>query len=204
MGKINLPKDNEKIKLNLEIDKIKKVIKRQKIIMFVALIFLVLFFAISFLINSLELYIIACVVSIGITFYRMFFYNRWLIFLKMLIKNPSNYKIIQMKLKNTLNEPSKCDLEISYYSEKTKKICTKDFNLNLEFEFQPNTRSIQDIAVRVDDYTVHIIAQDLSQAINNIASIVIDEKYFQKDIDTTKFVGKYALRKGRSEASRKQ
>lgn len=204
MGEINLPKDNEKIKLNLEIDKIKKVIKRQKIIMFVALIFLVLFFAISFLINSLELYVIACVVSIGITFYRMFFYNRWLIFLKMLIKNPSNYKIIQMKLKNTLNEPSKCDLEISYYSEKTKKICTKDFNLNLEFEFQPNARSIQDIAVRVDDYTVHIIAQDLSQAINNIASIVIDEKYFQKDIDTTKFVGKYALRKGRSEASRKQ
>lgn len=203
MGKINLPKDNEKIKLNLEIDKIKKVIKRQKIIMFVALIFLVLFFAISFLINSLELYVIACVVFIGITFYRMFFYNRWLNFLKMLIKNPSNYKIIQMELKNTLNEPSKCDLGISYYSEKTKKICTKDFNLNLEFEFQPNTRSIQDIAVRVDDYTVHIIAQDLSQAINNIASIVIDEKYFQKDIDTTKFVGKYALRKGRSEASRK-
>lgn len=187
MGKINLPKDNEKIKLNLEIDKIKKVIKRQKITMFVALIFLVLFFVISFLINSIELYVIACVVSIWITFYRMFFYNRWLIFFKMLIKNPSNYKIIQMKLKNTLNKPSKCDLEISYYSEKTKKICTKDFNLNLEFEFQPNTRSIQDIAVRVDDYTVHIIAQDLSQSINNIASIVIDEKYFQKDIDTTKF-----------------
>lgn len=199
MEQINLSQNNEKIKLNIEIERIKKTIKKLKIIitLFICAFTMSIFIAgVAALTQngtlfSLALYIFY--VGLGIfCFFALYKKNNWLNFFEYLVKNPNDYQIIRIEIKNTFGEryvklnSSECFLEILYRLKGTNKVCTKTIRFNLKIVLFVNIKGIPDIEVKIDNNTVYI-AENLPQEIeitgDKCFSIAIDEKQFEADIN---------------------